>query len=213
MREAVLAVGDAELSQLGLDDLVSICREAGLRDFEELECQGAGAIVQVALDRQIDEDRLDDLPAVDWWEPVRAADHFRYVISFTAPDLDEGIAEYADEMVGTCDPELAERGATVSFVGPQDAIRGTVREYEAAGASPALEKLGAYEGRKKPLDALTDRQREVIRRAFELGHYEVPREVSTEDVAEELDVDSSTVAEHLQRAERNLLAGLLSGQQ
>jgi predicted DNA binding protein len=57
---------------------------------------------------------------------------------------------------------------------------------------------------------LTARQREVIQTAFDLGYYEVPRAASTETVADELGLDSSTVAEHLQRAERNLLSEQLS---
>jgi len=39
--------------------------------------------------------------------------------------------------------------------------------------------------------------------------YEVPRGASTDDVAEAVGLDPSTVAEHLQRAERNLLGQLL----
>jgi len=37
----------------------------------------------------------------------------------------------------------------------------------------------------------------------------VPKEVSAGKIAEELGLDSSTVTEHLQRAERNLLGQML----
>jgi hypothetical protein len=56
-----------------------------------------------------------------------------YVISFTAPDLPESLEERADDLVGTCDPEIDERGATMSLVGPHEAISGQLSEYEAAG--------------------------------------------------------------------------------
>jgi predicted DNA binding protein len=98
----------------------------------------------------------------------------------------------------------------LSLVGSQEAISGTLDEYESDGVSPELRKLGDYQGREQPLDELTDRQREVIQTAFEMGYYEVPREISSEDIAAELGVDPSTVAEHLQRAERNLMAHHLS---
>jgi predicted DNA binding protein len=39
-----------------------------------------------------------------------------------------------------------------------------------------------------------------------MGYFAVPREVSTDEIAGELGLDSSTVAEHLQRAEKNLLS-------
>jgi predicted DNA binding protein len=72
-----------------------------------------------------------------------------------------------------------------------------------------LEKLRDYRIQETPLDALTDRQQEVLQVAYDLGYYDVPRRSSTAEIASELDVDDSTVAEHLQRAERNLLKTLL----
>jgi predicted DNA binding protein len=42
-----------------------------------------------------------------------------------------------------------------------------------------------------------------------MGYYEVPKEVSADEIAAELNLDSSTVNEHLQRAERNLLEQIL----
>lgn len=211
MREAVFSITDAELDDLGILELVETCRSAGLRDVEELECQGTGAILQVEVDRRLDEDRLDELAAVDWWERVRDADdHQEYIISFTATELSESIVDRSDDLVGNCDPTVTEHGASFSFVGPQEAIRETVAEYEAVGMSPDLRKIGSYNGSDRPLDSLTDRQQEVIENAFDLGYYEVPREASTEVVASELDLDPSTVAEHLQRAERNLLRRQLS---
>jgi predicted DNA binding protein len=132
-----------------------------------------------------------------------------YVIAFTAPKLPESLAEQAEELIGTRDPELDDRHATMSLVGPHEAIFDTINEFKAAGVSPDLRKLGSYKGRKEPIDALTDRQREVIRTAFDMGYYEVPREASMEQVATELGLDGSTVAEHLQRAERNVLRQIL----
>lgn len=211
MREAVFSITNAELEDLGILELVDTCRSAGLRDVEELECQGTGAILQVEVDRRLDEDRLDDLASVDWWERVRNADDSQeYIISFTATELSESIVDRSDDLVGNCDPEVTDHGASFSFVGPQEAIRETVAEYEDVGMSPDLRKIGSYNGSARPLDSLTDRQQEVVENAFDLGYYEVPREASTEVVASELDLDPSTVAEHLQRAERNLLREQLS---
>jgi hypothetical protein len=207
MREAHVSIDDSEFDAMGIEDLVSLCRGAGILDFEELACRGTGAIVQVEVERPIDEERLSTLDCIDRWEYVNESDDTQlYVIAFTAPDLPESLADEMDDLVGTCDPVVSERGATVSLVGPQEAISGTVSEYETAGVSPTLEKLGLYDGRERPLDELTDRQREIIQTAYDMGYYEVPREVTTEAIANEIDVDPSTVAEHLQRAERNLLS-------
>lgn len=210
MREANITVDDSELDAMGIAELVSLGREAGILDFEELTCRGTGAIVQVEVESRYDEAQLDALECVDQWERVADTDDGHlYVIAFTAPALPESLAEEAEDLIGTCDPELDAEGTTMSLVGPQETIAGTIGEYEAAGVSPDLRKLGSYEGRDDPVDALTDRQLEVVRTAFEMGYYEVPREASTEDVADELDLDPSTVAEHLQRAERNALGQLV----
>lgn len=211
MREAVLSLSDTELDALGLDELVSVCQDAGLRDFEEFACYGNGAVVQIEVDEPIEVAELRGLEYVDRVERIDARDETeRYLIAFTTPALSADIAEHAEEMVGTCDPDVGGDGVTMSYVGPQDAIRDAVGEYQTAGVSPDLHQLGTYEGNTGPLDALTDRQLEVLRTAFEMGYYEVPRTISTDDVASELGLDSSTVAEHLQRAERNLLGQHLS---
>ena len=207
MREARVTIGDSEFETMGIEGLVSLCREAGIRDFEELVCRGVGAIVQVEVETRIDEERLSSLECVDRWEHVAEVDEAHlYVIAFTAPELPEDLADEMDDLVGTCDPDVDDRGATMSLVGPQKAIAETVSKYETAGVSPDLRQLDAYEGRERPIDELTNRQREVIQTAYDEGYYEVPREVTTGDIAAELDVDPSTIAEHLQRAERNLLS-------
>ncbi|MFB6268870.1 MAG: helix-turn-helix domain-containing protein [Halobacterium sp.] len=207
MREAVLSVGEADLAELGIDDLLAVTRDAGLRDVEELVCRGASSVVRVEVESALDEQRLADIEYVEECEHIPSAgDTEQYVVAFETPAFGDDASEHAADLVGTCDPEFGEDGATLSLVGPQRAIRGTVGEYEAAGASLDLERLGAYDGADDPMDGLTDRQREVLTTAFDAGYYEVPREASTSDVAAELGVDDSTVAEHLQRAERNLLA-------
>jgi predicted DNA binding protein len=55
------------------------------------------------------------------------------------------------------------------------------------------------------LDSLTSRWRSVSEIAYDLGFYEVPRQATVQNIAAQLDLDSATVSEHLQRAERNLL--------
>ncbi|WP_435177204.1 helix-turn-helix domain-containing protein [Halorussus sp. AFM4] len=206
MREARVTVTDSAFDAMGIAGLVSLCRAAGLRDVEELACRGTGAVLQVEVAAPLDEDRLAALDCVDRWERVAdLADAHLYVVAFTAPELPERLADAKDDLVGTCDPAVDDRGATLSLVGPQDAIADAVDGYRTAGVSPALERLGAYEGGDRPLDGLTDRQSETLRTAYELGYYEVPREATTDDVAAAVGVDPSTAAEHLQRAERNLL--------
>lgn len=79
-----------------------------------------------------------------------------------------------------------------------------------AGLSPDVRKLDSDDSQIEPLSHLTARQREGLEIASYAGYYDVPRQVFAEEIADELDVDASTVTEHLQRAQRNLLIQFLA---
>lgn len=55
-----------------------------------------------------------------------------------------------------------------------------------------------------PHDPLSDRQREVIDLARQMGYYTWPRSASASDLAEELGIAESTLLEHLRKAEAKL---------
>jgi predicted DNA binding protein len=63
-----------------------------------------------------------------------------------------------------------------------------------------------------PVDrsVLTDRQREVLETAYDLGYFEHPRESNATEVADALDVCPSTLVEHLSIAQGKLLTELLA---
>lgn len=63
-----------------------------------------------------------------------------------------------------------------------------------------------------PLDQLTSRQREVFRLAQSGGYYEHPREMTIENLANQLGVSTSTAHEHLRKAEAALLHQKQGGQ-
>lgn len=52
---------------------------------------------------------------------------------------------------------------------------------------------------------LTDRQAEALRAAHELGFYEIPREHTSAEIAETLDLGRRTFEEHLRRAEGKIV--------
>jgi predicted DNA binding protein len=57
---------------------------------------------------------------------------------------------------------------------------------------------------------LTDRQHEVLTTAHEMGYFEYPRDANAETVADALDIQPSTFAEHLAASQRKLLDELLT---
>jgi len=212
MREAIVTLSDEAFDAMGLGELVRYVRAAGIEQFEEIDCTGDAGIIQLEVQQQLDGERLAAFEAVDDWELVTAtAETYRYIVAVTAPAVPEAVGDHVGELVGTCDATMTDDGATLSLVGPQERISEALRAYETTGVSPELDSLADYEGDASALDSLTDRQREVVRLAYEMGFYDVPRETSTEEIAAALGIDDSTVAEHLQRAERTILTEQLSG--
>lgn len=61
-----------------------------------------------------------------------------------------------------------------------------------------------------PLSSLTEKQRRVLVTAFELGYYDVPRKISSQELAKKLNLQSPTLVEHRRKAEHRLLAAILS---
>jgi predicted DNA binding protein len=58
-------------------------------------------------------------------------------------------------------------------------------------------------------ELLTEKQKEVVERAYELGYYDTPRDISLSKVAEELGVAKSTCSEMLHRAEGKIMSEFL----
>lgn len=72
-----------------------------------------------------------------------------------------------------------------------------------AGGAPLLDPDGL-------LPDLTSRQREALFAAIDGGYYEIPREITTAEIADAVGVERRTVEDHLRRAERKLVTQLSS---
>jgi len=60
-----------------------------------------------------------------------------------------------------------------------------------------------------PINQLTEKQREVLIAAYKLGYYNIPRKITSEELAKKLNLGDSTVVEHLRKAEKRLIGHLL----
>ena len=61
------------------------------------------------------------------------------------------------------------------------------------------------------LSKLTSRQRQILLTGYALGYYDVPRRISSDDLSRHLNIDKSTVVEHLRKAERKLIGSIIAG--
>ncbi|WP_267642984.1 helix-turn-helix domain-containing protein [Haloarchaeobius amylolyticus] len=98
-------------------------------------------------------------------------------------------------VVAQCDrADLEERLATV-----RDRMDATIEvQHISSGRSHSG-------GSTQYLRLLSQRQREVFELARREGYYQWPREVSLQDLADELDISKTTFTEHLRKAEAKLL--------
>lgn len=98
---------------------------------------------------------------------------------------------------------------SVSVFGPDEEIRPFVDGIPAPIEVTVKEVsgLGALAGTVET--RLSERQRDAIETAFELGYYDIPRAASHEDVAAEIGCAPSTAAEHIRKAESTLLGSML----
>lgn len=69
-----------------------------------------------------------------------------------------------------------------------------------------IDEIGRFRGElDDPRMRLSERQREAVDAALELGYYDQPRGATHEDVAERLDCAPQTASDHLQKAEAKLV--------
>lgn len=209
MRQAIVSIRDEDFT--GSEAVISAFREAGVLDVELLSCDWTGGVIRARVEEKLDERRLDESDTIEWWERVSGSGSgYVYLIEMTATDRSGPMTPTTDEVLPANHIEIGERGFTFDISGTQEGIRDVIAGFEDADIDVALQGLREYRSRADPLESLTERQREVLEVAYGSGYYDVPRDTSTTEVAAELGVDGSTVAEHLQRAERNLISALLS---
>ena len=60
------------------------------------------------------------------------------------------------------------------------------------------------------LSSIPSRQRDILNKAVELGYFEIPREVTLEELADELGITKTTASTHLRKAEGKIIEFLMS---
>ncbi|AFZ74164.1 helix-turn-helix domain-containing protein [Natronobacterium gregoryi] len=97
-------------------------------------------------------------------------------------------------------PLREELSEAVSEIEGED-VRVDVRRMVEAGGEDGLETTAA----------LTEPQQEAIAEAYRRGYYDVPRAISLEELANELDISHQALSERLRRANRVLASEQLEG--
>jgi len=98
-----------------------------------------------------------------------------------------------------------------TFLGTATEIKRFLQKLRATGFKHRIVSLmDAKFSVESPLGKLTEKQRKVITAAYNLGYYDFPKRISSDELAKKLGIRSSTLVNHRIKAERRLLAELLS---
>jgi len=97
----------------------------------------------------------------------------------------------------------------ISFLGNEKQVKNFMEKIDELGIRYRVVLLAdANFSPISPLNRLTEKQREVLMAAYKLGYYEIPRKITSEELAKKLGIVDSTLVEHLRKAEQRLMTQL-----
>ncbi|WP_254545155.1 helix-turn-helix domain-containing protein [Halomarina pelagica] len=151
---------------------------------------------------------LPDDPTVESFAVLGTTDDRRfYRLSLSA--YGEACIVYstlADLDIALLDNRTTIAGSWVRVRVPsRDELRRLREAYEERDVSFRLERLAHLDVPARERYQLTERQREALVAAYEAGYFEVPRECSLGDVADDLDISKQALSARLRRGEANLI--------
>ncbi|WP_135366665.1 helix-turn-helix domain-containing protein [Halosimplex halophilum] len=126
----------------------------------------------------------------------------------TRPETRAWRDAFADRQLIVVPPIRFDKRATMALtiVGDGGAIHDTIETIPPA-VDVTIDEIGTYDRRGGTLvGTLTDRQLVAMGTALRLGYYEVPRDATLADIADELNCAESTASVLLRRAERDILS-------
>lgn len=169
-------------------------------------------LYQLSGDRAALESILDDSPMVHKYQLSGVDDTVHAYIHVEAHDRLVGLLSMLREFEFIFDTpmEFTRRGGLrVTMIGDVGSFQKAVPDVP-DGIRLKLLKTGTYEPDTGRLfSQLTDRQQEILQTAVDMGYYSVPRQVTHEDIGEELGCTGGTVGGHLRKIEAKILTQIV----
>jgi hypothetical protein len=215
MRRLVLEASEKELSKVGVEiPAIQKIKSLDLLYFLRQDREEFAAISRVEFKDA--SSRIEDLLAEGFLVEVQLLEQEEsrtYTIFMRGGPSLSSVLESLGLAGGYLFPPLGIRDGKIKFC-----YLGNARQV-----GEFLERINAFGIRYKvvlltdanfspdsPLNKLTEKQKKVLIAAYKLGYYEIPRRINSERLAEKLKIGSSTLGEHLRKAERNLLIHILA---
>jgi len=107
--------------------------------------------------------------------------------------------------------EVKDGKLKVTYLGTVRHMKNVLKSLEKARMKfKVISLIDAKFSPSSPLQRLTEKQREVLIKAYKFGYYDKPRKISSEELASRVNLSKSTLVAHRRKAEKRLLAEVLS---
>lgn len=192
----------------------SLVERAEMLDWNATRAETTTVLFDVEAEREPFGAALADEPVVLDYEltPQSGREFYAYVHS-EATENERRLWRAFSQQRSLLVPPLSYGDGTVTcrIVGTAEELRAALAEVP-EGLAVDVERVGEFDSRPtEPGGDLTDRQREAVEAAVEVGYYRVPRRATAADVAERLGCTPSTASEHLRKAETRLVRAVVEG--
>lgn len=151
---------------------------------------------------------VDDIPVVVAYEVEPTGEHsfYAYIRDETTDATRAIFGAFARKPMVVVPPIVYTADwAELSVFGPAGEIQAMLDRVPDPMSVEVVEVTGLASLPDIGGPTLSDRQRDAIDAALDLGYYDIPRTASHEDVADAIDCAPSTAAEHIRKGEAKLI--------
>jgi predicted DNA binding protein len=117
------------------------------------------------------------------------------------------VADALKDLTCTITSQVVQRDGSIKLevlASGRTTLKHVINRFLSSGAEVSVLRLTSNVDDEK----LTGRQQQIVRKALEMGYYEYPRRIRQKELASACGVASSTLAELLRRAERNIITAV-----
>lgn len=178
--------------------------------------QSLGIILKIQGDKESFVNEIETFPEIADYElePVESGLFFVYISDKMTGKVQAGFEIVSAYPVVVLPPVVFTESGKIacSFLGSQSQVQ-TVIDGIPDSISITIQEVTGMAGASHILNfssILTDRQWDALQAAYDLGYYDIPRKVGHEQVADAIGCAPSTAAEHLRKAESELVRLIIS---
>ena len=217
MRRLILEVSEKELIKAGIElpPLMTI-KSLELLYFLRQNAEEFAAISRVEFKDATT--KIEDLLTGGFLSDAQVIEREKngaYIVFIRSGPSLTSVLNYIGIEGGYLFPPLGIREGKVkfSFLGSEQQIKQFMQTIDAIAIRYRVVLLAEADfSPVSILNQLTQKQREVIVAAYKMGYYDIPRKITSKQLARNLNLVDSTVVEHIRKAEQRLITHILTSE-